>query len=175
VVDQNGDGRITADDRVLIGNHEDFPSWTGGLSNRFEYGAFDLSSLIVARMGYMVDANMWPGAMAGRYNQIKLNYWTPENPSNEFPRPNSDQESAIDNGALQLMDGSHWRVRNITLGFNVPSSITDRIGNSTSLRLYAQANDPFVFTDFPGFDPEGASGTQVPSYRTLLLGASVGF
>jgi hypothetical protein len=123
----------------------------------------------------MVSASTWPGAMAGRYNQIKLNYWTPENPSNEFPRPNSDQESAIDNAALQLMDGSHWRVRNITLGFNVPSSITDRIGNSTSLRLYAQANDPFVFTDFPGFDPEGASGTQVPSFRTLLLGASVGF
>jgi hypothetical protein len=180
VVDHSGpdgvpDGRITSDDRVIIGNHENFPDWTGGLSNRLEYGAFDLSSLIVARMGYMSSADMYPGAMAGRYNQIKLDYWTPENPSNSFPRPNSDQESAIDNSALRLKDASHWRVRNITLGYNVPSALMSRVGQNSSLRLYAQAQDPFVFSDFPGFDPEGANGTQVPSFRTLLLGASVGF
>jgi hypothetical protein len=116
--------------------------------------------------------------MAGRYNQVDVNYWTPENPSNEFPRPNSDQESALDNAALQLIDGSHWRVRNITLGFDVPSALTSRIGDNTGLRIYAQAQDPFIFTakkDFPGFDPEDDGTLGVPSYRTLLLGASVNF
>jgi hypothetical protein len=115
--------------------------------------------------------------MAGRYNQIDLDYWTPENPTNAFPRPNSDQESALDNSAVQLMDGSHWRVRNITLGFNVPSSLTSRIGDNTGVRIYAQAQDPFVFAskNYLGFDPEDNGNLGVPSFRTLLLGASVNF
>jgi TonB-linked SusC/RagA family outer membrane protein len=177
-VDQNNDGKINSDDRVIVGRHRNFPKWSGGFSNRFEFGAFDLSSLIVARWGYTVDLGFLPGAMAGRYNQVDVNYWTPENPSNEFPRPNSDQESALDNAALQLIDGSHWRVRNITLGFDVPSALTSRIGDNTGLRIYAQAQDPFIFTakkDFPGFDPEDDGTLGVPSYRTLLLGASVNF
>lgn len=176
VVDQNNDGKINAQDRTIIGRHRDFPAWTGGLSNRVEFGAFDLSALAIARWGYMVDTGFFPGAMAGRYNQVKLNYWTPENPSNEFPRPNSDQESAQDASAVQIMDASHWRIRNITLGFNVPSAFTSRIGANSSLRVYAQAQDPFVFDgDFPGFDPEDNGNLGVPTFRTLLIGASVGF
>jgi TonB-linked SusC/RagA family outer membrane protein len=183
-VDQNNDGQINSEDRVIIGRQYAFPKWTGSFSNRFRFGDFDLSGLIVARWGYTLRATAWPGAMAGRYNQVNLNYWTPENASNEFPRPDSDQESALDAGALQLKDGSHWRVRNITLGWNVPSSLTSRLGDSAGLRIYAQAQDPFVFTDYIGFDPEGAdtSGDDqgeddlgVPSYRTLLIGASVTF
>jgi hypothetical protein len=62
----------------------------------------------------------------------------------------------------------------------VPSSIIGRIGEDSSLRIYVQAQDPWVFTDFPGFDPESSNNdgnnvAGVPSYRTLLVGASVGF
>jgi hypothetical protein len=174
----DNDGVINSADRVIIGRHRNFPKWSGGFSNRFEFGAFDLSSLIVARWGYTVDLGFLPGAMAGRYNQLALDYWTPENPTNAFPRPNSDQEQALDETVLRLVDGSHWRVRNITLGFDVPSSLTSRIGDNAGLRIYAQAQDPFVFTavdDFPGFDPEDDGTLGVPSYRTLLIGASVNF
>jgi TonB-linked SusC/RagA family outer membrane protein len=176
VVDQNGDNRITSDaDRVILGRHQDFPSWTGGLSNRLEFGAFDLSALATARWGYMVDTNTWPGQMSGRYNQPKLDYWTPENPTNAFPRPNRDSEGAINGGAVQIMEGSHWRIRNITLGYSLPPTLTSRLRDNSSMRLYVQAQDPFLFTDFPGFDPEGGDNTGVPSYRTLLIGASLGF
>jgi hypothetical protein len=73
------------------------------------------------------------------------------------------------------MDASHWRVRNITLGYTLPTSLSSRIRDDSSLRFYLQAQDPFVFMDYMGFDPEGGENTGVPSYRTLLLGASVGF
>jgi TonB-linked SusC/RagA family outer membrane protein len=181
VVDQNGDGRISADgDRILQGNHHDFPAWTGSLSNRLTYGAFDLSALATARWGYTIRSTMWPGANAARYNQPEFEYWTPQNPVNTYPQPLQAQESATDNEAVQLFNGSHWRVRNITLGYSVPSSIIGRIGEDSSLRIYVQAQDPWVFTDFPGFDPESSNNdgnnvAGVPSYRTLLVGASVGF
>jgi hypothetical protein len=81
----------------------------------------------------------------------------------------------VDAGAVQLFDGSHWRVRNITLGYTVPSSLTGRVGSDASLRVYLQAQDPWVFTSFKGFDPEGGDNAGVPSYRTFLIGASVGF
>ena len=176
VVDHDGNGSVNADgDRVILGRHPDHPAWTGSLANRLEYGSFDLSALATARWGYLIDAGAWPGQMSSRYNQPKLNYWTPENPSNEFPRPNLDSEGAIDAGAVQIMNASHWRIRNITLGYTVPSSLTGQLRENSSLRVYLQAQDPFVFTDFIGFDPEGAGGNEVPSYRTFLIGASVGF
>jgi TonB-linked SusC/RagA family outer membrane protein len=176
VVDQNGDGRISADgDRVIQGNHHDYPSWTGSFSNRLTYGDFDLSALATARWGYTIRSTMWPGANAARYNQPSFQYWTPQNPVNTYPQPLQAQESATDNEAVQLFNGSHWRVRNITLGYSVPSSVIGRLGEGSSLRLYVQAQDPWVFTSFPGFDPEGGDDAAVPSYRTLLVGASVGF
>ena len=176
VVDHDDSGSVNADgDRVILGRHPDFPKWTGSLSNRLEFRGIDLSALATARWGYLVDTNTWPGQMSSRYNQPKMNYWTPENPSNEFPRPNLDSEGAVDAGAVQIMEGSHWRIRNITLGYTLPSNLTGQLREGSSLRVYLQAQDPFVFTDFPGFDPEGGENTGVPSYRTLLLGASVGF
>ena len=176
VVDQNGDGAISlTDDRVILGNS--YPDWIGSLSNRITYGNVDFSVLATARLGYMFN-DAFAGAnnvLAGRYNNILVDYWTPENPTNAFPSPNRDSEGAVDAVAVQFFDGSHWRVRNITLGYTVPESLTSRIGNSTSLRIYGQLQDPWVFSDFPGVDPEGAEGNVTPSYRSFILGASVGF
>lgn len=175
VEDIDGNGVIDGNDRTFLGRHINFPLWSGSLSNRLEYGAFDLSALVYARWGYTIQSNVWPGQMSGRYNQPKLDYWTPENPTNAFPSPNRDSEGAIDAVAVQFFDGSHWRVRNITLGYTVPRSMMNRIGDSSSLRIYGQLQDPWVFTDFPGVDPEGTEGNSVPSFRSLIIGASVGF
>ena len=175
VKDRNGDGRINDQDRTIIGRHNNFPKWTGSLSNRFQLGGFELSGLVTARWGYTLNSSIYPGALAGRYNNVVVNYWTPRNPSNEYPRPNVDQEFPQYQEALRLRDGSHWRIRNITLGYEVPSALTGRLGENSSLRLYAQAQDPYVSTKFEGFDPEGGEDIGTPSYRTLLIGASVGF
>jgi hypothetical protein len=180
VRDVNGDGQITGDDRVLLGRHERFPDWFGSLNNRFAWGNFDLSALLTARWGYTLDSNFHDGnnTLFGRDNNFDTDYWTPENPSNVDPRPNGDQERPLYNSARQYKDGSHIRVRNITLGFQVPSSLVGRVGGE-SLRIYAQAQDPYLFTDYEGFDPEsnnsGGTGAGSPAYRTLLIGASVGF
>jgi TonB-linked SusC/RagA family outer membrane protein len=176
VIDQNGDGVIDDLDRVIIGRPGTFPKWTGSMANRFQWGNVDLSGLIFARWGYTIDSSLdaSQNTLSGRYNNLKVDYWTPENPSNTNPQPLVNQERPIDIEARRYKNGSHWRVRNITLGYRVPASLVSRIGGE-SLRVYAQAQDPFLFTDYEGFDPEGGGNAAVPSYRTLLLGATVGF
>jgi hypothetical protein len=190
VVDQNGDGRISLDaDRVVMGRHPEFPAWTGSLANRFDFSGFDLSSLITARWGYTIRSNVWPGQMSARYNQPRMDYWTPENPSNRWPRPYRTSENTVDGNALQFFNGSHWRVRNVTLGYTLPPTLASRLARDSALRLYLQAQDPYVFSDFPGLDPEGTSNNDasatnvnygrddigVPSFRTFVVGASVTF
>ncbi|HET9985761.1 MAG TPA: hypothetical protein VFQ38_19340, partial [Longimicrobiales bacterium] len=70
--------------------------------------------------------------------------------------------------------GSHWRVRNIQLGYTLPSSLAGRLGASTA-RIYATATEPFVSYKFDYFDPESGWAGGSPAYRTLLIGANVGF
>ena len=175
VVDQNADGRINDEDRVILGT--EFPDWTGSLSSRLEWRNLDLSMLAVARQGAMIRDEFGSNynELFGRYNNLRVSYWTPTNPSNTVPRPNADYPAGpLYTSSRSYADGSFARIRNITLGYRVPDSLVSRWGGE-SLRVYATAQDPFVFTDYIGFDPESGTGNGAPSYRTLLIGARVGF
>jgi TonB-linked SusC/RagA family outer membrane protein len=71
--------------------------------------------------------------------------------------------------------GTHWRVRNITFGYTLPASLLRKVRGVSSMRLYVEAQDPFVFTSYYGYDPENGSANGPPSYRTVLVGATLGF
>jgi TonB-linked SusC/RagA family outer membrane protein len=174
VADLDGDGKITAADKTIIGNT--YPSWTGSVNTRLDWKRLDFSAMAITRQHYMVENEFRTSnsTMAGRYNNILVNYWTPTNPSNSDPRPNADQENPIYGGTRAYEDGSYVKIRNITLGFTVPEGLARRAGAET-LRLYATAQDPVMFTKFRGLDPEGRTSAGSPSYRSLLMGASVGF
>jgi len=172
VVDQNSDGRISAtDDRVIIGNS--YPDWIGSLSNRFTYGSLDLSLLATARLGYMFNDAFSAGnnVLAGRYNNLLVDYWLPDNPTNANPRPDQAREAPIYSSSRVYTKGDHYRIRNITLGYRVPDGLTERLGASTA-RLYATMQDPYVFTDYHGYDPENGTAGGTPSYWTLLIGTN---
>jgi hypothetical protein len=112
--------------------------------------------------------------LAGRYNGIKVNYWTPTNPSNTDPRPNKNQEFPPFGGTRAYEDGSFTRIRNITLGVTVPDRYAARAG-AEKMRVYGTLQNPFTFTRFTGLDPEGRASAGTRSYKTFLLGASFGF
>jgi TonB-linked SusC/RagA family outer membrane protein len=182
VQDTNKDGKITADDRTLIGS--DIPDWSGGITNRFNYKGFDLSFFIYARIGQTILSGFHQNnnALAGRYQQIKVDYWTPLNPTNEFPRPNSSQEFPVYNTAIIYFDGSFVKVRNINFGYSFPSSITSRL-HLQSLRLFTSIQQPFIFssyrTKYNGVDPETTNGTVdngiTPATRVTTFGLNVKF
>ena len=153
-----------------------FPSWTGSVSSRFDWKGVDLSVFVTTRQGYLVNSNFHTSfnSLAGRYNNLRVNYWTPTNPSNTDPRPNRDQEFPQDGGARAYKDGSFVRIRNITFGYTLPTRFASRSG-AQSMRLYASAQDPFTFTKYDGFDPESGTSAATPSYRTLLAGLGLVF
>jgi TonB-linked SusC/RagA family outer membrane protein len=179
VIDQNGDGKISssadADDRVILG--DELPDWIGGITNNFSYKNWDLSFFIYTRQGVQFKNAMLAGTFgelgSSRYNRLNLNYWTAENPTNDYFgvwQANPYRE------AIQYKNANFWRVQYITLGYNFPSALLDRmhVGN---LRLYVKADNPFVFTKEKNIwmDPEFNSGTyqdDVP-YSTVLFGINL--
>ncbi|MES2179867.1 MAG: SusC/RagA family TonB-linked outer membrane protein [Gemmatimonadota bacterium] len=169
VVDTNGDGKINADDRIILGNS--YPSWIGSLSNRISRGGFDISALITAKWNYLFTDGL-PRGYQGRYGNIAdMDYWTPENPTNKNPAPNvGDQGRPYAGTRLLRDDGSHWRIRNITAGYTTGERLAGRIGAS-SLRIYSTIQEPYVHSSYEGTDPETAGAA--PNVRTLLLGTNI--
>jgi TonB-linked outer membrane protein, SusC/RagA family len=174
IEDYNGDGKIDASDRQILGNT--YPKWTGSWNTRLDYGRMDFAVQVVTRQGFMIQ-NLFQtdnSTLAGRYNGIAVDYWTPTNPSNTEPRPNKNQEGPTYGGSRAYEDGSFTRVRNITLGVTVPPRFVQSIGGE-SLRLYSTAQNPFTFTNSTALDPEGRANAGTPAYRSILIGANVGF
>jgi TonB-linked SusC/RagA family outer membrane protein len=182
VQDTNNDGKITADDRVLLGS--DVPSWTGGITNRFSYKGFDLSFFIFTRQGQMIVSKFHQNSnyLQGRYNQIKVDYWTPNNPNAHYPRPNFNQEFPAYNTAIMYFDGSFIKVRNINVGYTFPAKTAAKLGLA-SLRLYASIQQPFIFSNYRskenGVDPETSNGNVdnnvTPATSVSTFGLNIKF
>lgn len=159
VQDTNNDGKTTADDRVIIGS--DIPDFSAGLTNRFNYKNFDFSFFLFGRFGQTIVSGFHQGnnALAGRYQQIKVDYWTPLNPTNEFPRPKSTQEFPVYNTSLIYYDGSFLKLRNINFGYQFNEAIAQKLGME-SLRLFSSIQQPKIWakymSKYNGVDPEVA-------------------
>ena len=162
------DGRITPDDRMIIGNFQ--PKFEAGMTNWVKFKNFDFSISIYARSGMKVmvpylssegGGSFFAGYnwfMQSRNNQLKVDYWTPSNPTNKFPQPDANAVPQY-TSTLAYVDGSFIKCRAINLGYNIPGNNLGKVG-ITSLRVYVSAVNPFViwapFVDEGyGPDPEG--------------------
>jgi TonB-linked SusC/RagA family outer membrane protein len=182
VVDFNNDGKINADDRQKLGS--DVPDWSGGITNRFTYKGFDFNFFIYARIGQMIVSGFHRdlNQLAGRYEQMKVDYWTPNNPTNAFPQPKSNQEFPVNNGAIINFDGSFVKLRNINFGYTFSSKLAHKMGME-SLRLFSSVQQPKIWssyrTKYNGVDPE--TQTQIvernvtPAIKVVTVGLNVKF
>jgi hypothetical protein len=115
--------------------------------------------------------------MQARYNNLKVDYWTIDNPTNDYPRPNKNQENITYGSSLQYFDGGFIKLRNITLGYSLPQSLISRL-HMTKFRVYAQAQNPLVWSDYDLFDPEDANDVtsgEMPSNQMFLGGVEISF
>jgi TonB-dependent starch-binding outer membrane protein SusC len=138
-VDQNGDHKIDANnDRVIVGNT--LPKYVLGMTNTFNYKGVELSIFLYGRLKYMY--NTGGDAQTGRFNQRAIDYYTEADTDSEYQKPiytagTGDPYA----GTLGYRDGSFIKIRTISLGYNFPKSLTDKMGIS-NLRFYVQALNP---------------------------------
>ncbi len=181
-VDTDGDGKpdagsgtITADDRVILGSLQ--PDWTGGMTNRITYKGFDFNFVLFWKVGGMLVSNFYQGNASNPINSLesrtsgpKVDYWTPSNPTDKYPRPGSASQSPLYGSTMGYFDATFMKVRSIQLGYTIPADAVKKIGLS-SINLYLQAQNPFkaFFSDYVkegGLDPEptGFGGTATPGF-----------
>jgi len=174
VKDLDGNGVINASDRAIIGQKQ--PKWSGSIGNTFQYGNLDLYVLVYTRRGEMNNSSFDATYLNFNqiYNQVSVPYWTATNPSNTYFQPGNPGPYTT---ATQYRKLDFTRISNITMGYNFPSKLVKRVG-ANSLRLYATASNPFLFTKYNGFDPEWASqntfGIGV-STAVYMVGINLGF
>lgn len=157
--DINGDGTINNEDYTVIGRG--LPLYTGGLSNNFTVGRFDLNVLLQWSVGNdVINANryLFEGAILTNPNLNQYaayaNRWTPDNPSNTMFRAGGFGNAAYSSRVIE--NGSYLKVRTVSLGYNVPSKALNRI-KIKNIRVYASAQNLLTITGYSGQDPEASS------------------
>ncbi|PQJ76614.1 SusC/RagA family TonB-linked outer membrane protein [Polaribacter glomeratus] len=158
--DIDGDGKITSsDDRKIIGDPNQ--DWTMGITNTFTYKNIDLNIFFQGAYGGDIMSLTHLELANGNSNSTTevLNAWTPSNTNTNVP---SAKVRANDISSRFVYDGSYIRLKNIALGYTLPSDITKKLGMD-NVRLSVSGQNLLTFTDYPGLDPEvsyKASGSQ---------------
>jgi TonB-linked SusC/RagA family outer membrane protein len=154
--------RINAEeDRVIIPTD---PKWIGSLNTSLSWKGFDLYLNINTRQGARGGSSEYNGE-PGRRSGIALEYWTPQNRSNEHPIPyyngtfkaGGPNQSENGVGDYGLYDLSYIRLANVSLGYTLPGNFTRKFSVS-SARVFANVSNPYVYApNYKGNDPENTS------------------
>jgi TonB-linked SusC/RagA family outer membrane protein len=170
--DQNGDYKMDADDRVVLGRRN--PSTTFGWNNTFSWKGLELGIQMFGRLGYMFSTG--GEAMTAHANQREIDYWTPSNTGAEYQKPILGQATSgsLDtfSSLLGFQKASFIKVRNISLGYNFPKNMIHRAGLS-HVKAYAQVINPFSLKQsIKGYDLD--TGKTIFN-RSFVFGLEIGF
>jgi len=189
---QGEDGKPTSDynsaARVVLGKSN--PDWTGGFTNTFSYKGFDFNIFFIFQTGNDIynsgGAYMSDGFYNGLDNQTTdiLNAWKNPGDITNVPRIGYFYGSGYQTSSRWLYDGDYIRLRNATLGYNLPKSLMQRI-KITSARIYVSGTNLWTSTKYPG-DPEvntqtlgniggGQDFYTISQPKTITFGLNVRF
>ncbi|WP_010662130.1 SusC/RagA family TonB-linked outer membrane protein [Marinilabilia salmonicolor] len=185
-VDVTGDGVVNDEDRTMIGNPH--PDVRIGFGLNFAYKGFDFSVTGKGAFGHEILQSYRSFADNEFHNyttEILEKRWTPENPSNSFPRltaGNSVNRMTVSD--IYIHDGDFIKIQNLTIGYDFKKLLPDMpLGQA---RLYVAGRNLVTFTDYSGMDPEVGYGDEqpfvsgidlgfYPSPRTYLVGLNLKF
>ncbi|HYC87146.1 MAG TPA: TonB-dependent receptor [Chryseosolibacter sp.] len=169
VIDFDNSGTITESDKRVIGST--LPRWTGGFNSTLTFRNFDLSVSCITRQGVTAFSQFHQEFTnhedRGRA-KLDIDWYMQENPvtqtrtSNSYPQPKNAGNYWRQFNVGYYRDASFVKVKNITLGYNIPASALSKL-KLNSVRVYATALNPIVITDYDGFDPEWATAGFVPT------------
>jgi TonB-dependent starch-binding outer membrane protein SusC len=185
----NNDGVINSSDQTMIG--DPWPNFEGGWTNQINFKNFDLNAFVQFSQGNDIfNANRiymdQYGSGGDNHTTRAMDRWTPTNTSTTEPRAVwGDPNLNTRDSDRFIEDGSYVRLKNIVLGYTLPTSLSSRAGFRTA-RLYVQGQNVLTSTDYTGFDPEvnydgqtaitrGTDFYTLPQARVFTFGINVGF
>lgn len=177
LLDVNGDSAYTDKDRVILGSRQ--PKFVLNLSNSFGYRNWDLSFDFYTRWGSLNYVPILAPESFNRLNKIKVDYWTPQNPTNAYPQPNGKFQGYTYGGTLAYRDGSFIKLKQISLGYALPHSFGNN-AHIKSAKVYITGTNLWTWTksDLSDYylDPEAAGNVlTLPAQRTVIVGLNITF
>ena len=180
-VEKDGDGGVhkySINDKQVLGHTN--PDWILGLNNTFVYKDFDMSVFAMLRYGQTIYSKLLGFYSATddiSTNQISgIDYWTERNQGAYYPVPGSGNEQTV-MSALCVHDGSFVKIKNITLGYTLPKSISSH-ALIEKCRFYFTCYNPFIFvkdSQLKGTDPEMGGSDSFPTYKQYVFGVNITF
>jgi len=185
--DVNGDGKITAEDRVKIGDPN--PKFIGGFTNSLNWKNFDLSVFLQFSYGNDIfnGTRIFVESMKGTDNQTTdvLRRWKKPGDITDIPR--AIEEDPNNNNRISsrfIEDGSFLRLKTLTFGYNFPEDLLKRV-KMNNMRIYLSAYNLLTFTNYSGMDPEvhysgdddlrmGTDFFTYPQPRSFTVGINIG-
>lgn len=175
IIDRNRNNIIDDDDRDFVG--QTTPQFFGSFSNTFKSHGFDLTVFLTYAGGHKIynpfayldsyspSANMSP--------DYYHNYWTPERPSNKYPRLGSTNSQLYETDGM-YQKGDYIRLKNLELGYTLPRNIANKV-YASNIRVYASVQNLVTFTQYTGFDVETSNANPYPACRVFMGGLTVNF
>jgi TonB-dependent starch-binding outer membrane protein SusC len=190
--DINGDGKIDADDRTLIGNP--YPKWFGGITNNFSYKGFDVSILLTYSYGNKIynylryqnnnpnNINLGRNMFVEAFDYAKVAYddngeaylLNPETHVNRISTSsvNGNYDRLTDK---YLEDGSYLRLKNISINYSLSNALLNKLKFVKSVRVGVSAQNLFTITKYSGYDPEvgayvGPNGDVAQGFKGVDYG-----
>lgn len=180
-VDIDKNGIINDDDRTDIG--KGMPDWTFGFNVGADWKGVDFSMMWQGTVGNDVyDATRRTDISATNLPSWMLGRWTGEGTSNKYPRFVLGDNYNWQSSDIMVYDGSYLRLKNIQLGYTLPTDLTKKVFIS-KFRVFVAAENLLTFTKYHGFDPEISSGGTslgidygvYPQARVYTVGLNVAF
>ena len=176
--DVNGDGKINLDDRTIIGSPH--PNFTGGMDFGFRRGNWDLNATMFGSYGNKIFENQMEFYVFREFDanvkkDLLANSWRPDNLNAKYPKLDVNDLFSHALSSYYVKDGSYTRLRNLQIGYDVPTSMSRTIPLS---RIYVQGENLFTITNYEGLDPSlpaaninGSAGDIRDQYRGVDRGA----
>jgi TonB-linked SusC/RagA family outer membrane protein len=174
IKDLDGDTAITADDRKIIGQRD--PKFMWGMNNSWTWKNLTLSVFMhgvhgITKNNVLKSDNVYGGV---RRNTTKKNWWTPENPTNEWYMNNDDAHRMQGVGANNYEKADFVRIKDITLSYDLAKDLLKNVGFD-KLQIYFTGRNLITFTSWEGLDPELDGQRSIPLQKEYVFGLNLGF
>ena len=180
----DGDDVMSDGDKVMIGSG--IPDFTYGFTLNLAWKGIDFVAFCSGAQGNEI-AYAVPRSTRFQANTLQYifdNRWQKAGDNSMFPsaKLSSWDYATFLQSSAYVFDGSYFKIKQIQLGYTFPKKILEK-AKLSSLRLYVSLDDWFVFTDYPGFDPEvsvsssglGIDYGQYPTVKKTVFGLNLSF